>query len=75
MISLSDSFVRLVKNHKEINLDLKQIYNEFVIHYKKLLKLTFYNNDTDFNLLRIDTESKKNLLFKSWFLVKLEEMK
>jgi len=74
-VSLSDSFVRFVTNHKEISLDLKEIYNDFAKHYKKLLKLTFDNNDADFNLLRINTESKKNLLFKSWFLTKLKEMK
>ena len=73
--SLSDSFVRFVKYHKEINTDQKRFYIDFIDHFKKLLKLNLDDNRyQEPGLFKIETQSKINLPLKTWFLEKLDEM-
>jgi hypothetical protein len=72
--SMTDTFAKYLKQNDEIAIILREKHLNFIVMYKKLLKLKEKGEMDNANELKNEIASSKNIIKKWWLIEKIEEL-
>lgn len=72
--SLTDTFKHYLKNHKEMNPEIKEAHFNYLKYYLMLLKMNLNFNSASVGLLKDQLKSEKLIMQRKWITEKLDKL-